>query len=289
MKTFDECIPCITDQVRRISETITKDPELRERIRSEAAKVLRAENTNQPPPYFGREVQRVIREVSGNPDPYREFKDYFTRLALETYPHLKRMVAESPDPFREAVKVALAGNIIDFAAANEIRLLRTIDKVRASDPVVDHTDLLRADLESARTILYLADNAGETVMVRVLIERFPNHAEVTVAVRGGPVINDATLEDAKAAGLGEVAALISTEVDAPGILLEESGSEFREAFASADLIVAKGMGNFETLESHLEKKIYFLLLVKCPIVARDIGCKVGEAAVKYNREKGGRS
>ena len=123
----------------------------------------------------------------------------------------------------------------------------------------------------------LADNAGEIVFDRLLIEQLPID-RVTVAVRGYPVINDATLDDAETAGLTDIVDVISNGSDAPGTLLDDCSEAFRSRFEEADLIIAKGQGNYETL-AQSPRPIFFLLRVKCPVVARDLDYPVGSMVV----------
>ena len=129
--------------------------------------------------------------------------------------------------------------------------------------------------------LYLADNAGEIVFDRLLIERLPAE-KVTLAVRGGAVLNDATLIDAENTGITELVEVIRNGSDAPGTILEDCSEEFKRCFAAADLIVAKGQGNYESL-SHFKKKIYFLLTVKCSVVAQDLKCCVNDLVLQTCR------
>ncbi len=285
MLTYDDCIPCIMKEMRRISEDITKDQDLQEHIVDEALTILREIQMDQPPPYFAQKVQRKIREISGNPDPYKRFKDHFNKTALDLYPNLKSMVSDSKDPFHTAVSIALAGNIMDLATNNRVRLLRTIHKVTASTLEIDHVDALKESLEDAQNLLYIGDNAGETVMDRLLIEQFPQEIKTVYAVRGGPVINDATVEDAIFAGIHEIARVVSNGSDAPGTILEDCSEDFRKLFAGAECIIAKGMGNFETLSGVAHKTIFFLFLVKCERIAGHIGCPKGSAVV-FKKEKG---
>jgi uncharacterized protein with ATP-grasp and redox domains len=133
-------------------------------------------------------------------------------------------------------------------------------------------------VEEAEDILYLTDNAGEVVFDRLLLEQLPRK-KVTVAVRGKPVINDATMEDAEYVGLAEVARIIDNGSDAPGTILSDCSDTFRRRFERADLIISKGQGNYETL-ADCPRPIYFLLQVKCPIIARDLNCQVGTAILR---------
>jgi uncharacterized protein with ATP-grasp and redox domains len=132
----------------------------------------------------------------------------------------------------------------------------------------------RQAVNDAREILYIADNAGEIVFDRLLIERLPIE-KVTVAVKGSPVINDVTMEDALVAGLPRIVEVIDNGSDAPGTILESCSGYFQERFEKADLVIAKGQGNYETL-SDIDKNIFFILKAKCPVIARDIGCEVGQ-------------
>ena len=279
MRTYDECIPCIRRNIGSLAETLTDDPELRERIVASAHRALAESGMDNPPPYFGQKVHRAVRAASGNPDPYREVKRRFNDRALELYPSLKETVRRASDPFRTAVMTAIAGNVIDFGVGNRIRLLETIERLLGERPAIDRIAELREAVDRAGTVLFLGDNAGETVMDRILIEEFGPGKEVIYAVRGGPVLNDATAEDAIAAGLDRVAAILSNGSDAPGTILADCTEELRDAFRRADLVVSKGMGNYETLTGVARREIFFLLLVKCDLVARHLGCPKGSAVV----------
>ncbi len=285
MKTNEDCIQCIKRQILRVSEEIAEDADLRERIVDGAMMALSRVDTNLPPPYFGQVVHRTIRDISGNPDPYKGFKKMFNKSALQLYPDLREMVMNSADPFRTAVLMSLAGNIIDSAVIEHIKLLMTINETLGRKPAIDHIEELRKTLVDGRTVLFVGDNAGETVMDRLLIEQFPEGVKLIYSVRGGPVINDATIEDAATAGIDKLADVISNGSDAPGTILEDCSDEFADQFRAADLVIAKGMGNFETLRNHRDQEIFFLLLVKCSLVGKHLGCAKGDSVV-LNKKKG---
>ena len=221
-------------------------------------------------------MHRLIRRLAGDDDPYREVKERFNRAALALYPELKERVRRSPDPLEAAVRIAIAGNIIDFGINRNLQESDVHDAIeQAMDAPLDKAALndFRKALADASSILYLGDNAGEIVFDRLLVEQMPVD-KVTFAVRGSPVINDATMDDARAVGLTEIVEVIGNGSDAPGTLLESCSDEFRRRFEAADLILSKGQGNYETV-SHIPKRIFFLLKVKCPVIARDLGCEVG--------------
>jgi uncharacterized protein with ATP-grasp and redox domains len=284
MKTQTDCFECIKNQLERVAGEITEDAALRERIISGGMTELARLDTDLPPPYFGQMVHRAVRRISGNPDPYKGFKELFNQSALLIARDLQVMVASSDDPFRTAVLLSLAGNIIDSAVSDRVRLLATIHDTLDRRPVVDHIERLKRSLPGSSTVLFIGDNAGETVMDRLLLEQFPAEVGIVYAVRGGPVINDATLDDAAAAGIGDVAEIIPNGSDAPGTILEDCSTVFIDQFRNADLVIAKGMGNFETLRDHREQEIFFLLLVKCHLVARHLGCAKGDAVVLHKRK-----
>lgn len=232
------------------------------------------------PVTIAQRVQRVVREETGQADPYRALKDQMNRIALDLLPTMVERVRCHQDPREAVVRLAIAGNLLD--AGSKMRLApedlsARLDTIWDTLLVGSVTDLFRA-AGDARRILYLADNAGEIVFDRLLIEALPM-AKITVAVRGFPVINDATLDDATLAGIPELVQVMSNGSDAPGTLVEECSEEFRDLFNRADLIISKGQGNYETL-SDTHKPIFFLLSVKCPMIGVNIGAPVGALVVK---------
>jgi len=230
------------------------------------------------PPEMGDYIHHLIRVQIGNEDPYREAKARSTAEALALYPHLKRLVNEAENPFECALRLAIAGNIIDLGASGEYDLWGNIERVLTQPLTIDDSTALQDALNKAQWVLYLADNAGETVFDRLLIEQL-DHVPIIYAVKSGPVLNDATQEDAVAAGLDRVARIVSTGNNAPGTILERCSPSFRRLYSEAKVIIAKGQGNYETLSTE-GRRLFFLLQVKCPIIARDIGAPTGSIVIK---------
>jgi len=293
MRTYQECIPCMDRQIRAAARTATTIPEVRQDVERQAMEAVRSMDMHSPPPVMGQQIHRIVRELTGDPDPYRGIKDRFNGLALKLFPELKARVGRSGHPLEAAVRLAIAGNIIDCGANSELDEAHVHEAVeqalsdRLSGSPAEFADAVSA----APKILYLADNAGEIVFDRLLIEMLPAE-RVTVAVRGAPVINDATMADACIAGLCDMVEVIDNGSDAPGTILEDCSEAFRRRFDKADLVIAKGQGNYETL-SEVEKKVVFLLKVKCPVIGRDIGCEVSRMVLLNNQRrsaagKGGR-
>lgn len=217
-------------------------------------------------PDFSRELHNLLRSYTHNPDPYKVVKRKNNDQAISLVPELKKIIKQSRDPFETALRIAIAGNIIDFAASDNFNLKSTIDRVLTSEFAIDHSKQFKKAIESADTILYLGDNAGEIVFDKLFIESI-NHPNLIYVVRGAPVINDATLEDAEYTGINRVAKVISNGYDAPSTILHKSSNEFQRYFKKADLIISKGQGNLEGLLQLNDKRIFFLPMVKCDVMA----------------------
>ncbi len=277
MKTHLDCVPCFIRQALEAVRMVTDDEAAQGEIIRRALKKLASEmDMSRPPPVLGQRIHRLIRELTGSRDPYREVKKRFNQYALELYPEMKRRIESFPDALEAGVRIAVAGNIIDFgvnADLNDAQVLQAIDDALTQSIGPASVNEFRTAVVEARDIMYVGDNAGEIVFDRLLIEQMP-YERVTFIVRGEPVINDVTLEDAKATGMTELVNVIDNGSDAPGTLLESCSREFRDRLDAADLVIAKGQGNYETL-SEIEKETFFLLRAKCPVIARDIGCEVG--------------
>jgi len=280
MKTFLDCVPCFARQALDASRFATDDEAVHERVLREVLHEASKMDMHEAPPIVGQQIHRLIRQLTGSSDPYRKVKDQFNRFALKLYPELKSRIERSTDPMATAARLAVAGNIIDFGVNSrlaESHVHETIEDVLES-PFQADTEGFAAAVDRAREVLYLADNAGEIVFDRLLIEEMPL-GKVTVAVKGFPVINDATMVDARETGLTEVVEVIDNGSDAPGTILGDCSDAFRRRFDSADLVIAKGQGNYETL-SDVEKNVYFLLKAKCPVIAAHLGCAVGSLIVR---------
>ncbi len=283
MKTFVDCMPCFMNQAVRGPRRFTGDPAVIEAIAREAAAELARYDFSRPPPVLGGTVNRIISRHLGVEDPYLDEKRRFNDLALALLPGLRERVAAAADPFETAVRLAMAANAMDFGAPGgriDGRLAELFEEALSVGIAAGGTVAiarLKAAAAAARSILYLADNAGEIAIDRLLIERLPP-GSVTVAVRSGPAINDALRADAEQAGLPDVAEVIESGVAMPGTPLEFCSAELRGHFEAADLVISKGQGNFETL-SEAPRTVWFLLMVKCEVVARHTGCAVGDLAV----------
>jgi hypothetical protein len=205
-------------------------------------------------------------------------------MALDLCQQLRPHVLGFSDPLELAVRFSIAGNIIDFGAMSNVSpefLRRTVQE--SLDWKLDRHlfDDFAEAIAEADSILVIGDNAGEIFFDRMLIEQLPME-KVTYVVRGSPVLNDATMDDAKAAGLLDLVEVIDTGADIPGVVLEACSPQFRERFEDASLVIAKGQGNYEGL-CNVDKDIFFLLQVKCDVVGRVLGCQPGTPVIARSR------
>ncbi|HNT32981.1 MAG TPA: ARMT1-like domain-containing protein [Candidatus Aminicenantes bacterium] len=279
MKTSLDCLPCFVRQALDAARMVSTDPAFHERFLREILARITEMSLDTAPAVFGRELHRRIRGLSGREDPYREAKERQNRLALALMPGLREKISAAPDPLILAARLAAAGNVIDLGAPGPISETNVRESIAQAltRPLAGEGNKFREEVLSAKNILYLADNAGEIVMDRLFIEQL-GPSRVTVAVRGGPILNDATRADARATGLDEIVEIIDNGSDAPGTLLEDCSPEFRRRFEAADLVLAKGQGNFETLAGH-PKNIVFLFKIKCPVIAAEAGAPAGAHVV----------
>jgi uncharacterized protein with ATP-grasp and redox domains len=272
-----DCLPCVIGSVITLFNKAVVAKDKQEPAMRALLAYLSKIEYDQSPPEIGKEMHRIIREVLQNPDPYEKIKREFNQAMLEYYPDLKKLVAEAVDPFDMALRLAIAGNVIDFGPNRPFDFDKTLDQAKSIVLAIDHSKSLRTSISRAKTLLYLGDNAGEIVMDRIFLETI-RHPNVYFAVRGAPVINDATMDDAKSVGMDKIARVISNGDDAPGTILENTSTEFRDIFNQSDLVIAKGQGNYEGLSS-TDKNIFYILMAKCDHVANHLGVRKGDFLV----------
>lgn len=280
MKTVLDCIPCFVRQAGEAVAQTVKDPAVQEALLRKLLREISEADWLGTPPKIGQNLHQIIRRELGYCDPYKEIKNRMNRAAVSLLPSLCEAMKHQPDQQEAVVRLAIGGNMLDAGAKTQISLDELPQLMNAiwTKPLCGDVQALFRAAETARNIIYLADNAGEIVFDRVLIESLPMQ-KMKVFVRGAPVINDATMEDAIFAGLPEVVPVFDNGSDAPGTVLEDCSDTFRACFEQADMIIAKGQGNYETL-SETSKNVFFLFVVKCPVVATHAGAPVGTMMVK---------
>jgi len=285
MKTELECLPCFFGQVSRSLHHAGVNGDLGRAIMGKAETIIEQASLDEVPARTTTLIHRMVREETGV-DPYRSVKDAYNRIALGRLSALRAMVARSADKLESGVRASIAGNVIDFGIYDTIDLDRSIEESfrLPLDPAAFR--LFSDKVNAARRIVYLCDNAGEIVFDRVLLELLRDRGKETLAVvKGSAVINDATLDDAGAAGLEHSAAVIDNGSDGIGTLLETCSARFLDVYHSADLVISKGQANYETLAQERDERIFFLFKVKCPVVASHLNRPNGDI-VLINGEAG---
>lgn len=278
------CIPCFVRQALNAARLSTPDPVIQARAMDGVLRVLQGISLDAPPALLSRRVYDAVRDATGVEDPFHQVKMDINRRASALVPDIRRRVVSSPDPLLTAIMAALAGNIIDFGVIHDFDLERDVETIMGSALAVDHYREFRTRLNPDCRLLYICDNAGEIALDCVLVERLRELCRVTASVKSGPIINDATMADAESVGLTALVPVIETGSDDVGVNWERSSDRFRRAFLEADIILAKGQGNLETLMDRREE-IFFLLRLKCPEIASEIGRKMGESVFLRNRQR----
>ncbi len=283
MKTSLDCIPCLLRQSLDAARLVSANPSVHEHIIRDVLSWAGEMDLNQSPPAMAQRIHRRLREITGVDDPYRETKDWQNRVAMELIPALRAEVESASDPLLMAARLAIAGNVIDMGVNGNLTEADVRQALQQSltEPFFGEEDRFRQAIAQAKSILYLADNAGEIAFDRLLVEQLLPE-RVTFVVRGAPVLNDVTLIDAQTVGLDQMVEVIDNGSDAPGTILTDCSQELRDRFATADLIIAKGQGNFETL-SNEPGNIFFLFKVKCLVIADLVSQSIGTQMLVHSR------
>ncbi len=287
MKVHLDCIPCFLKQSLEAARMATDDEEVHTYVIKEVLKHLESIDFEKSPPELSREVHRIIRTITKNSDPYKKVKNESNEMVKKLFDHLKEKIDESDDALITSIKLAIVGNVIDFGTMNRFNVDEMIEK--ALEREFDDRDypLFKRELEKADNILYLADNTGEIFFDKLLLEKLKKKKKkITYVVKQNPIINDVLIDDAKYAEIDKLADVITYDKDqkisTPGIVMEYASDEFKELFEKSDMVISKGQGNYEGLSS-TDRRVFFLLVAKCPLVANDIESNVGKLILKVNK------
>ncbi|MFW6375901.1 MAG: damage-control phosphatase ARMT1 family protein [Thermoplasmatota archaeon] len=279
MKAYLDCIPCFVRQSLEAARMATDNEEVHREILDKVMKDLRENSLEgKKPPDIADRVHFIVRKLTGGTDPYKEMKEKQNEKALYFYPQLKNIVRDSEYGIYTAVKLAIAGNIIDLGPGHDINLEKTVKNIIDEELEIDHFDEFKKELDKAENIFYLADNAGEIVFDKVFLEELDGK-NVQFFVKDGPILNDAMREDAEYVGIQELAEIDVVSNGMPGEAPKRDSDEFIEKMSDADLVISKGQGNYEAL-SEVDRNIFFLLKAKCPVIADDLGVDMGSLILK---------
>ncbi|HQA60558.1 MAG TPA: ARMT1-like domain-containing protein [Tepidanaerobacteraceae bacterium] len=287
MKLFLDCIPCFQKQVLFTVKDL--DDKLKSKILRKVMILLCDTSWELTPDEIANKAYNLIREETGIADPYKQIKKQSNKMAMELYPKLKTEMKSirQKDRLYIAANLAIAGNIIDYGPAFEFDLGKTIKEVLNKKPAINDFDILTDKVMSAESLLYFADNAGEIALDKMFIQEMItirgkpfNH--ISFVVKGGPIINDAMIEDAYEVGIDKLPNVVFYKI---GNGQEGTGPNrwedvVKEWIKEHDLVISKGQGNFEGLSEN--SNIFFMLIAKCPVIAKEIGVNVKDTVIKYN-------
>lgn len=277
MRTYPECNGCVLQQFTAEMNLLNLDLDTQTRMVKEALVYLGEAQDSATAPELSGQLHSMLRDHIGDTDAYAESKINSHQIAMGYQNDLRNLIDKGPDKFEQGIKVSAAGNSVDVIHAREYHLWDEVESSITQDLLGGGFAAFKQKITEAPYLLYLADNVGETVFDKVFIETLD--IPVIYAVKGGPILNDATLEDAQAAGIDQIAEIVETGSRSPGTILDQCTDEFRKIFDEAPLVLAKGQGNYETLDDHGDK-IFFLLRLKCPLISREIGFPHGSLVLK---------
>ncbi|WP_428738127.1 damage-control phosphatase ARMT1 family protein [Sulfurimonas sp.] len=283
MKIDEACIGCIVNQSFKVANAINANKRLSFELTSTVEKMSKTFSYEQTPPEIAADVYEKMAHIANKYDLYDEVKEHSTQKALSFVPLLHKKLFQTKEKLLTATKIAVAGNVIDLAAEVEFDLHEELENIFHIDFAHNDFEILKSKLENAKTVLVIGDNVGEHIFdylfIQTLQELYPN-IEFSYMVRGNPIINDVTMKEAKEAGFDTLCNLVDSGVNTPGFTYTRATNEAKNLFDNVDLIISKGMGNYECIHPSHREGICFLLKVKCNVVASSLGKNIGDIICK---------
>ena len=283
MKIDTACIECIINQSYKVANAIGADKSLTNKITSTIKEMSKNFSYDDNPPEIASYVYEKMAQLANKKDLYDEVKKLSTKKAISFVPLLKEKLQKSDNKLLTATKIAVAGNVIDLAACVEFDLDEELQKIFDTEFAYDDFDRFEIEIKKAKEILVIGDNVGEHIFdymfVETLQELFP-HVDVHYMVRGNPIINDVTMQEAQEAGFDKLCNLVDSGVNTPGFAYDRASLYAKELFDNVDLVISKGMGNYECLTPSHRGNIFFLLKVKCGVVASSLDKEIGDIICK---------
>jgi len=283
MNITNDCVDCIVGQIKKATDSLNCEKNLAKEINDEVLKRSKSFSYEHTPPWVVKDVYELLGKKLNTTDPLEQIKQSSITAALKLIPFVQNKLSLSTDKLFTAIKASVAGNVIDFASKEQFDLTHEIQNVFDTDFAINKYSLLKEKLNTINKLMILADNSGENVFDKVLLETFKEYypnIKLYYATRGKPVINDITTKEAYQVGIDKVATIVNSGVDTPGYEKSRASNSFNELYESMPLIIAKGMGNFECLEASKDKRIFFLFKVKCNVVANAVKQDVGSIILK---------
>jgi len=287
MKLNFNCLPCLVNQVVRVANMTQADNKelLFKKVFTRLGELDFTESNSE---IVGITFD-ILREHLGNDDPYMQTRAYYNKLFLDMMDSFAHRIECASNPFEQSVKFAIIGNIIDFNPIHNKSLddiMKFFESSEDSALTINHISKMNLDIANSKTLLYLGDNCGEICLDKLLIRQIKAcnpDIDIFFGVRGKPVVNDAIETDAYFVGMDEYAKIINNGDDSLGTVIHRISPEFKKVYNEADIIISKGQANYESLSEEYHKNIYFLLVAKCDIIAKDIGVPLQSLICMNNR------
>lgn len=292
MKASVECMICSIKQVMKVSKLLGKTEEEVQAVVKKSLKMLSEVEFDVSNPYISAKNWEIITSSYELEDPYYDVKKLYNDLLLSVYDETVALLDDSEDRFTSALKMAVIGNLIDMGGRHSFTKDMVLEKIKGYNKIefkIDNSAELKKQILNAKNVFYIGDNCGEVVLDKIFIteiKRLNPDIEVTFGVRGGPILNDVTYEDALYVGIDKVANIVSSGIKAPGTLLDISTEVFRDTFNNADVIIAKGQGNFESLSDTYQDNLFLIFITKCDLVANTVGVDLLDIVVHQNHKAG---
>jgi uncharacterized protein with ATP-grasp and redox domains len=277
-----DCYVCIYTQALNITKRLNLDENTSSEILRGVAKILSKYDLSVTPPEIAKEVYQFIEKELNIADPFEKEKKESIEKALNLKSFLEEKLKISKNPLFDACKIAIAGNIIDLGVNQSFDLESEIKNIFNMEFRHNDFDELKLKLKNAKTLCYLADNSGENVFDEILIKTIKKlYPEIKVyyVVRGKPIINDVTIKDLEGLEINNLAEVIDSGVGTPGFSLKFANEKSKKIFYNSDVVISKGMGNFEVLFGECGREVFYLFKVKCDVVASVCGCKKGDNVI----------
>ncbi len=274
------CIPCAVKQAFSSAKLFSGDKEVQLKIMKDVCAEVENINGQFTGPVFSHKIQTICEKYSGIKDPYKNIKYQNLKIAEKYIPYLKVMIENSMDRLETSVRAAILGNIIDLGANPDFNIEDEINKIASNNIELSSFEKFKTDVQKARSILYIGDNFEEALFDKLLIEELKPD-KVVYAVRSEPILNDVTLQDAMYLGIDKICKIVESGSKIAGTDLVQCSDEFIELFNTSDVVISKGQGNYETLMDE-KRDIYFLFKVKCEVIERKSGYKMGTSVLQLN-------
>jgi len=278
MNMKPECLVCLFNQSLRVARAIGCDDGCSEELLHVAAQDIASFSLDQTPPEAAAILYPHLSQVVGKEDLYEAKKIESTNEALKYLDFIYEKIDEAPCKIEAALRAAVAGNVIDFATEVSFDIKDEIAQIFDTPFAIDEKKDLIECLDTAKSFVLIGDNVGEHVFDKVLLEvieeYYPDMQKYYI-VRGKPIINDVTAQDAAAIEMDALAEIVDSGIDTPGFLLSRANEQTQRLIEKADLVLAKGMGNFECMDALGDERLFHLFKVKCSVVSNRVGADIG--------------